>query len=278
MAREDARQAEVDALRASKDAPAVEAAFAAFEAGVNSTEADYLETLNHLLDPAARFDRLIGLLASPQISVVTAALRGIARVETLEALDVLLATVEQDPSAPIISAVMPRLVEDPDPRSHQAALHLLETRPSAAFGVPWTDAGTDLIWQAWENTGTPFCLKAAAERHDHRAVEPLCVLLIDPALAAGTRGDLAQAATHLNDPRMVPAMLAAVRLGGPHLVSTVNFLIGLGALDEAESLITPEALANPDVFRVRLEQAQHEITRRRNGHRSIGTPVRHDGC
>ncbi len=139
--------------------------------------------------------------------------------------------------------------------------------------MPWTDEGKDLIWRAWENTGQPFCLKAAAQRYDRRAVDPLCALLPDASLTKGERGGLAQTATNLLDPRLVPAMLAAVRLGGPHLVSIVDFLILLGALDEAESLIAPEALASPEVFRSRLEQAQREIARRRNGYRPIGTPI-----
>lgn len=273
MAREDAQSAEIEAQRTGKDAHAVDAAFVALESETDAANPDHLETLNCLVDPDPWFDRLVGLLSSPQVSVVQAALRGIARVETSEALEVILAIVERDPSAPITSVVMPRLVSDPDPQATQAALRLLQTQPDAAFSVPWTDDGKDLIWQAWENTGRPFCLKAAAERHDRRAVDPLCALLPDASLTTGERGDLAQAATNLPDPRLIPAILAAVRLGGPHLGSAVDFLIRLGALDEAESLITPQALADPLVFRSRLEQAQREITRRRNGHRPIGTPI-----
>lgn len=273
MAREDAQSAEIEALRSGNDVQTVDAAFAALESGTDEANPDHLETLNCLVDPDSWFNRLVGLLSSPQVPVVQAALRGIARVQSPEALEVILAIVDHNRSAPIVGVVMPRLVSDPEPRATQAALRLLETQPHAAFSVPWTDAGKELIWRAWENTGRPFCLKAAAERHDRRAVDPLCALLTDASLTTGERGDLAQAATNLPDPRLVPAMLAAVRLGGPHLGSTVDFLIRLGALDEAESLITPEALADPEVFRSRLEQAQRDITRRRSGHRPIGTPI-----
>lgn len=273
MARWDAEEAEAAARRSTEDEPAVRAALTAFEAGVDWNEGTHLDAVNSIVEPVRWFDRLVGLLDSPQAPVVHAALRAIARVDTPQALDAILSVVQRDPSAPIGAAVMARLVDDPDSRATQAARRLLETRSHAAASVPWTDAGRELIWQAWERTGQPFCLKAVAERHDRRAIDPLCVLLADPTLSAPVRGELAQAATNIPDPRLVPALLAAVRLGGVHLVSIVRFLIQVGALDEAESLITPEALADPTVYRAALEQAQREIARLRRGYRRLGTPI-----
>jgi hypothetical protein len=265
LARWAAEEAEGAARAVNEDVPAIEAALAALESGARWEHGS--DSLDHplyrIIDPTPWFARLVRLIGHPDLPIVQAALSAIAKVDTPQALQVLLDMVARDSSAPIVHVVIPRLASDSDPRARRAALMLLSNQPLAAGSLPWADESLDLLWQAWTSSGAVSCLAELTQRGDERAVEPLCAALSDPATLPDARMRLGLASGGVRDPRIIPALVTAVHLGGAHRVNTISKLITLGALDEAESLITAEALADPIEYRTGLERAQRRIKRLR---------------
>jgi hypothetical protein len=155
-----------------------------------------------------------------------------------------LASLAAEPEPRIRASITPPLAASSEPIAVEATRALLSDPATLDYAFRSMYGCNEAVWEAWQATKDLRLLAVLGRCRDDRVTEPFVAALNDPGLAERDRDELISiAGSWLRDPRLVPAVLAAARRGGPYdRIQAARSLEGLGATGEAVALLREVAI------------------------------------